>query len=308
MGKLNLTPDQKKAIIATYLTDAKGNKAGVEFQNTFFETCENTGLDPFRRHIMASMRNVNAGSKDNPVWKQVWTIVTTIDGFRAIAEASGGYQGQEGPFWCGKDGIWKDVWVEDAPPVAAKVVVHRAGFTHGLTGIARYSAYAQNNEIWRKFSDLMVAKCAEALSIRKAFPQELGGLYTADEMEQAAEPKTAKEKPAQRPGDAPEVKQSASKMSAEIVKDDEPLPEEGAPCLVDWSTDEINEAKSALFQYADELVARGYPEDECKKLIYDPKGPFGKVADPETPFSLWANRLVTWIERQDKKYPVREAK
>lgn len=116
------------------------------------------------------------------------TIQVSIDGLRVIAQRTGLYAGQA-TVWCGRDGAWVDVWLDrTAPPAAAKVSVHvkdGSGGTYCVTAVATTASYNTGQGLWTKMADVMIAKCAEALALRKAFPHDISGLYLTEEMEQA---------------------------------------------------------------------------------------------------------------------------
>lgn len=138
----------------------------------FLAQCERTGLDPFSRQIYWISRGGRGSTQ------------VSIDGFRVIAERTNEMDGQD-VAWCGEDGLWKDVWLDTKAPMAARVLVYRKGCAHPFPGIALWAEYAQSSQMWQKMKANQLAKCAESLALRKAFPHQLSGLYTTDEMAQA---------------------------------------------------------------------------------------------------------------------------
>jgi phage recombination protein Bet len=161
--------------------------------NIFLWEARHRRLHPLAGQIISIPRNKRVIDTETGQWKTklVRQTQVTIDGFRLIAHQTGLYAGQEGPWWCGEDGQWVDVWLKKEPPAAAKVFALRDGFAKPMSAVANFSFYCVRDKngdpanVWRSGPALMIAKCAEALALRKAFPEDLSGLYTNDEMMQA---------------------------------------------------------------------------------------------------------------------------
>ena len=173
MSTLTLwTPEQAQLISTTIAPGCSNDELRL-----FAYACQRTGLDPFSKQIYAIKR---AGKM---------TIQAGIDGLRSIAERTGQLDGSATE-WCGPDGVWVDVWLDSKPPAAAKTILHRKGASHPFVGVARFQDYNAGQGLWSKMPAAMIAKCSEALALRKAFPADLSGVYSTDEMDQAVEPVT----------------------------------------------------------------------------------------------------------------------
>jgi phage recombination protein Bet len=136
----------------------------------FLYHAKRSGLDPLARQIYFVKR------------KGRGTIQVGIDGLRLVADRTGQYAGNDDAEFTGE--------TDRGYPAKAKVTVYKMiqGQRCAFSATARWDEYYPGDEQgfqWRKMPHVMLAKCAEALALRKAFPADLSGLYVHEEMEQA---------------------------------------------------------------------------------------------------------------------------
>ncbi len=145
----------------------------------FLHACQRTGLDPFMKQIYAVFR------WDDKAKKNVMQIQTAIDGYRLIAERTGKYSPGREPTFTYND---KGCIISSTAYVKKQTA---DGTWHEVAATAFYHEYCQKTKqgeitrFWRNMAHTMTAKCAESLALRKAFPADLSGLYTKEEMMQA---------------------------------------------------------------------------------------------------------------------------
>jgi len=164
-------------------TIAKG--ANDDELRLFIQVCKGAQLNPFMKQVFLVPR------WDNKEGKEVRAIQVSIDGFRAIAEESKVYAGNDDPVFDGEQEIVIDK-KKIIAPTKATVTVHKMidGQKCAFTATARWTEYYPGDKIgfmWRTKPYLMLGKCAEALALRKAFPKLLSGMYAQEEMDQVPE-------------------------------------------------------------------------------------------------------------------------
>lgn len=142
----------------------------------FLDAAKRYSLNPLANQIYPQLK-----SENDPA-KRAVTYVAQIDGYRLIADRTGAYCGNDDP-----------VFDEEQTPLKATVTVYKlvSGVRCPFSATARWKQYLpafENQQfMWKRMPHLMLGKCAEALALRKAFPAELSGLYTAEEMQQSEE-------------------------------------------------------------------------------------------------------------------------
>ena len=210
----------------------------------FCFTAERLGLDPMAKQICAVMR------WDGKAGRKVMSIQTTIDGYRLIAARTGEHVGtSDARVLEGEDGL----------PISASVSVWRmiAGEPREFAATARWAEFAARTKdgsptrFWKQMPRHMLSKVAESHALRKAFPAQLSGIYTDDEMAQAETIDiTPVEAPAPRQAPAPKPE---PKQEKKVTWLDSPPPSTGRPAF----RQEPSEAQKAAGVSAPGWIPRG---------------------------------------------------
>lgn len=158
--------------------------------SAFIEICKRRGLAPEEKQVYLIKRRTK---DESGKFVDIWTPQTGIDGYRLMADRTGKYAGSDDPvfhdeaeFTTGKDD-WKKQVIH---PMAATVTVWKIvdGVRCPFSATARWREYYpgdKQGKFWHTMPYTMLGKCAEALALRKAFPADLSGIYTNEEMDQA---------------------------------------------------------------------------------------------------------------------------
>lgn len=154
------TPDQLKLIRDTIAKNASADELQL-----FLYRAKSMGLDPLKPGQIHFVKyGTGAG-----------TIVVGVEGFRSIAHRSGKFSGIE-------RGVKRD---EKGKITHGWAKVFRSDWSNPAYEESAFAEYDTGRNNWVKMPETMIKKVAECAALRMAFPNELGGVYAPEEMDQA---------------------------------------------------------------------------------------------------------------------------
>jgi phage recombination protein Bet len=178
---IRFSPEQRRVILETCCSGASESEAAA-----LLEIAQVRGLNPVLGECYFVRRY------DSQKKREVWAVQASIDSLRIKAEQTGLYAGQDEPEY---------EYDPKGNVILARVRVWRRDWPRPAVGVARWAEYVQATRdgnptrFWAQMPHNQLAKCAEALALRKAFPAVLSKLYTPEEMAQADNPEPAPANP-----------------------------------------------------------------------------------------------------------------
>ncbi|HUS88025.1 MAG TPA: phage recombination protein Bet [Desulfosporosinus sp.] len=178
-GRVELSPQ----IVKQYLVNGQGNVTDQEV-NMFLKLCQYQKLNPFLREAYLIKYSDNGPA----------SIVVGKETFTKRAEANELYDGMEAGV------VVFDLNTNEVTHRQGTLVlpgeqlaggwakVYRKDWTHPIESSVNLSEFIQvkndgkPNKIWSKMPGTMIRKVAVMQALREAFPQDLGGMYGAEEM------------------------------------------------------------------------------------------------------------------------------
>ena len=144
----------------------------------FISLCKYQRLNPFIREAYLIKY-----AKDQPA-----TIVTGKDAFMKRADRNPNYAGQDAGIVIYHDDT-RDIEyrlgsmkMQGERLIGGWAKVYVKGYDVPIFAAVSMEEYAQNNKQWRSKPATMIRKVALVQALREAFPVDLGGMYTSDEM------------------------------------------------------------------------------------------------------------------------------
>ena len=211
-----LTREQVDLIKHTVAVGATDNELKL-----FLYQANKRGLDPLTRQIYFIKRKQY--NPDTEKYEEIGTIQTGIDGFRVVADRTGKLSGI-------KRGTIKD---DKGTLVGAWAEIYRTDWTQPAREEVSFKEYCQTKKdgspmrLWASMPETMIKKVAEAAALRMAFPEDLSGIYTHDEMQQA-DTEVLDIKPSSEPKPLPQLAESrespTEQVAGEVIPESEEKP------------------------------------------------------------------------------------